>query len=231
MIGAVVALFWATEAFAAGSPGPAVAQPEGWIGTTTQWAQGLGFGLALLMLILLVIAWRGLRRGGSVRMLGGVLFLALTLLPLLVMFVGYLHGFQEMETVQACGGCHVMTPFVNDLKDLKSEALAAVHYKNRYIQDNHCYACHTDYGMFGTASAKLAGVRHIYYNVTGSYTLPIKIASPYPNGRCLGCHGESQKFLNSDGHPKEDQPQLFAGAMSCLDCHGPPHTPKEAKAK
>jgi nitrate/TMAO reductase-like tetraheme cytochrome c subunit len=122
-----------------------------------------------------------------------------------------------------------MTPFVNDLKDPKSEALAAVHYKNRYIQDNHCYACHTDYGMFGTATAKLAGVRHIYYYVSGRYTVPIKIASPYPNARCLGCHAESQKFLNSDGHPKEDQPQLFAGAMSCLDCHGPPHTPKEAK--
>jgi hypothetical protein len=143
VIGAGVALLWVTEASAA-SAAPAVAQPEGWIGTTTQWAQGLGFGLALLTLILLVIAWRGLRRGGSVRTLGGMLFLALTLLPLLVMFVGYLHGFQEMETVQACGGCHVMTPFVNDLKDPKSEALAAVHYKNRYIQDNHCYSCHTD---------------------------------------------------------------------------------------
>ena len=69
MIGAGVALLWVTEASAA-SAAPAVAQPEGWIGTTTQWAQGLGFGLALLTLILLVIAWRGLRRGGSVRSAG-----------------------------------------------------------------------------------------------------------------------------------------------------------------
>lgn len=228
MIGAGVALFGVAEALAA-SLESAVAGPEGWIGTTAQWAQGLGLALALLTLVLLVLAWRGLRRGGNVLALGGGLFFGLTLLPLLVTFIGYLHGFQEMETVPACGGCHVMTPFVNDLKDLKSEALAAVHYKNRYIQDNHCYACHTDYGMFGTASAKLGGVRHIYYYVTGRYTLPIKIASPYPNARCLGCHGESQKFLKSQGHPKGDQPQLVAGTTSCLDCHGPPHTPKEAK--
>ena len=52
MIGAGVALLWVTEASAA-SAAPAVAQPEGWIGTTTQWAQGLGFGLALLAQIVL----------------------------------------------------------------------------------------------------------------------------------------------------------------------------------
>jgi nitrate/TMAO reductase-like tetraheme cytochrome c subunit len=228
VIGAGVALLWATEASAAGL-GPAVAQPEGWIGTTAQWAQGLGFALALLTLVLLIIGWRGLRRGGNVLAVGSVLFVALALMPVLITFVGYLHGFQAMETVESCGGCHAMTPFVDDLKDPKSEALAAVHYKNRYIQENHCYTCHTDYGMFGTASAKMAGVGHIYYYVTGRYTVPIKIASPYPNARCLGCHGESQKFLTSAGHPKEDQPKLVAGAMSCLDCHGPPHTPKEAK--
>jgi cytochrome c nitrite reductase small subunit len=228
VIGAAVALFGATEAFAA-NLGPATARPEGWIGTTAQWTQGLGLALALLNLVILVLAWRGLRRGGSVMAVGGMLFVGLTLLPLLVTFVGYLHGFEGMETVQSCGGCHPMRPFVNDLTDPKSEGLAAVHYKNRYIQEHQCYTCHSDYGMFGTVAAKLAGVRHVYYYVTGTYTLPIKIASPYPNVRCLGCHGESQKFLTSAGHPAADQPQLVAGKVSCLDCHGPPHTPKDAR--
>lgn len=228
MIGAGVALLGVAEAFAA-NVGPAAARPEGWIGTTAQWTQGLGMALALVNLVILVLAWRGLRRGGSVLAVGGMLFVGLTLLPLILTFIGYVHGFPQMETVQSCGGCHVMTSHVNDLTDLKSESLAAVHYKNRYIQEHHCYTCHSDYGMLGTATAKLAGVRHIYYYVTGTYTLPIKIVSPYPNVRCLGCHGESQKFLKSEGHPGEVQPQLVAGKVSCLDCHAPAHTPKDAR--
>lgn len=222
-----VILLGVAKAFAEGLE-PATARPEGWIGTSAQWAQGLGLALGLLNLVILILAWRGLRRGGSVLAVGGMLFVSITLLPLVVTFIGYLHGFQQMETVQACGGCHGMKPFVSDLMDPKSEALAAVHFKNRYIQEHHCYTCHSDYGMFGTVSAKLAGVRHVYYHVTGTYPQPIKIASAYPNARCLGCHGESQKFLRSEGHPKEAQPQLVAGTVSCLDCHGPAHMPKEA---
>ncbi len=228
MIRAVVALFGTTEALAA-DLGPATARPEGWIGTTEQWTQGLGLALGLINLAILVLAWRGLRRGGSVMPVGGMLIVGLTFLPLIVTFVGYLHGFHGMETVQSCGGCHEMTPYVNDLTDPQSVGLAAVHYKNRYIRESQCYTCHSDYGMFGTAAAKMAGVRHVYYHVTGTYTLPIKIAAPYPNVRCLGCHGESQKFLKSEAHPKEVQPQLVAGKVSCLDCHAPAHTPKDAK--
>ena len=228
MIGAGVALLGATEAFAV-SAGSGTPLPEGWIGTTTQWTQGIGVGLALLNLLVLVLAWRGLRRGGSVVAVGVLLFVGLALLPLVLTFVGYVHGFREMETVQSCGSCHVMTPYVNDLTDPKSEALAPVHFKNRYIQEHHCYTCHTDYGMFGTAAAKMEGVRHIYYHVTGTYTLPIKIAKPYSNVRCLSCHAESQKFQKSEGHSAEVQPQLIAGSVSCLDCHAPAHTPKVAR--
>ena len=119
MIGAGVALLGATEAFAA-DLAPATARPEGWIGTTEQWTQGLGLALGLLNLVILVLAWRGLRRGGSVVAVGGMLIVGLTLLPLVVTFVGYLHGFHGMETVQSCGGCHVMTPYVNDLTDPQS---------------------------------------------------------------------------------------------------------------
>ena len=63
---------------------------------------------------------------------------------------------------------------------------------------------------------------------TGRYTLPIKIAQPYSNVRCLTCHGESQKFLTSAGHPKEELPGLAANKTSCLDCHGPAHPAAEA---
>jgi cytochrome c nitrite reductase small subunit len=105
-----------------------------------------------------------------------------------------------------------------------------VHYKNRYILENQCYTCHTDYGMSGTIRAKWEGLGHVVRASTGTYTLPLKIAQPYANTRCLYCHGESQKFLASAGHPPELRPQIFAGEVSCLDCHGPPHPRPEGKA-
>jgi hypothetical protein len=62
--------------------------------------------------------------------------------------------------------------------------------------------------------------------------MPITIAQPYPNVRCLGCHGASQKFRNSPGHPKEEVPNMMAGTTSCLICHAPAHpAPKQAAAR
>jgi nitrate/TMAO reductase-like tetraheme cytochrome c subunit len=120
-----------------------------------------------------------------------------------------------------------MDGHVNDLRDPKSDSLAAVHYKNRYIQENHCYTCHSDYGMFGTVSAKMEGLGHVWHNTTGHYEKPIKIAKPYSNLRCLNCHSGSQKFLAK--HDAAELPKLAANQDSCLDCHGPAHKPGETK--
>jgi nitrate/TMAO reductase-like tetraheme cytochrome c subunit len=114
---------------------------------------------------------------------------------------------------------------------VKSDTLAATHFKNRYIQDNHCYACHSDYGMAGTIRAKLEGLGHVWHYTVGSYTLPLKIAKPYSNTRCLSCHAESQKFINSAGHPKENMRDLLTGGVSCQDCHGPPHPRDKAASR
>jgi nitrate/TMAO reductase-like tetraheme cytochrome c subunit len=220
---------FAALAWAAGSPGEGVPQPEGWIGTAEQWAQGLGIALALLNLGVLVLAWRRLRHGEDSRPLHALLFIGLLVLPVVVIFFGYSQGMSGMETVRACGGCHAMTGHVADLRDPDSESLAAVHFKNRYIRSDQCYTCHSDYGLFGTLSAKMDGLRHVVHHVAGTYTTPIKIAHPYSNVRCLTCHAGSQKFMKSDGHPAEIQPQLMSGQESCLTCHTPAHTPKEAK--
>ena len=206
-----------------------VPRPTGWIGTTDQWTQGLGILLTLLNLVVLVVAWRRLRNAHTLRGVVGTLFFGLAVLPVVVIFFGYTQGISGMETVRACGGCHTMTSRVADLQDPNSESLAAVHYKNRYIRENQCYTCHSDYGMLGTIAAKLDGVGHVVRYVTGTYVLPIKIAHPYPNVRCFACHAGSQKFLKSPGHPADVQPQLASGEVSCLTCHGPAHTPKEAK--
>ena len=75
-----------------------------------------------------------------------------------------------------------MTPYVNDLHDPKSDTLAAVHFKNRFIQENHCYTCHTDYGMFGTVKAKWEGLGHTVRYTTGATSCRSRSRTPTPTG-------------------------------------------------
>jgi len=200
--------------------------PRGWIGTTSQWPAGLGIAFALLNLVGLAFAWRSLRPGTITATARGWLFVSVGLIPVMVAFLSFAHGLEASATVSACGSCHVMTPFVRDLRDVKSDTLAAKHFKNRYIRESQCYACHSDYGLGGTISAKVAGLGHVWRYTTGRYELPIKIARTYPNTRCLGCHGESQKFLNAAGHPREEMSSLMDGTVPCISCHGPVHPEK-----
>jgi nitrate/TMAO reductase-like tetraheme cytochrome c subunit len=203
-----------------------VTSPHGWLGTAEVWTQVLGFLLGACELFLLAWLGRELRRTGLTPALKPWLAMAFLALPVGFVFFAYSSGIEGSKRPDSCGSCHVMKPYLADLRDPKSEGLAATHYKNRYIQENHCYTCHTDYGVFGTVQAKFEGLGHVVRNTTGDYTLPLKIAHPYQNSRCLSCHGESQKFLKSEGHPKEEMLKLTTGQVSCLECHGPAHTPK-----
>ena len=204
--------------------------PHGWIGTTSQWIQGFGIALALLNVILLLVVWFRLRATGAASSMWGWLLVAVGLVPIMVGFMAFAHGLESSATVSACGSCHVMTPFVNDLRDVKSETLAATHFKNRFILENQCYTCHSDYGLGGTISAKLAGLGHVWRYTTGRYEVPIKIARPFSNLRCLSCHGESQRFLNAPGK-KEMMPELISGQTPCLSCHGPAHPEQKKEAR
>jgi len=223
-------LFLLFPAVLAGGPEADAVRPRGWIGTTEDWARGLGIAFAVLDLLLLVVVWRSFHRTGETPTSKELLFVAIAVLPVAVVFFGYAYGLEESKSIEACGSCHVMIPYVQDLRDPKSETLAAVHFKNRYIQENHCYTCHTDYGMYGTVKAKWEGLGHVVRHTTRSYTLPLKIAHPYSNLRCLHCHGGSQKFVNPDAHPKEDLPKFLSNEASCLECHGPAHPRPEKQA-
>jgi cytochrome c nitrite reductase small subunit len=204
--------------------------PQGWIGTTSQWMTGFGIGLVVLNVVLLLLAWSRMRTGDPGPSMWGWLLVAVGLVPLMVGFVTFSQGLESSATVSSCGTCHVMTPFVRDLQDVKSNTLAATHFKNRYIRENQCYSCHSDYGLGGTIRAKLAGLGHVWRYTTGRYTMPITIAAPYPNSRCLGCHGESQRFLNSPTK-KDMLPELMSGKTRCLDCHAPAHPEQKKEAR
>jgi cytochrome c nitrite reductase small subunit len=204
--------------------------PRGWIGTTSEWLRGFGIAFALLNLILLYFAWRRLGPAGVTPTARGWLFVAVGLVPVMVAFLSFAHGLEGSTTVSGCGSCHVMTPFVQDLQNVKSDSLAAKHFKNRYIRESQCYTCHSDYGLTGTIKAKFEGLGHVVRYTTGHYVLPIKINEPFPNFRCLGCHGASQKFLNASGHPKEEMRNLMDGTVPCIACHGPAHQEQKKAA-
>jgi hypothetical protein len=157
-----------------------------------------------------------------------LLFIGVCVMPVPVMVLGSAVGLERAKDISFCASCHVMQGFVDDMRDPASGRLAAVHFKNRYIQRSHCYVCHTDYGVFGTLQAKLAGVGHIYKDATGSYTLPVRIAQPYRFTICLDCHAQSARF---DAVPRHAGVigKVLAGKATCTGCHGLSHPARDER--
>lgn len=157
-----------------------------------------------------------------------LLFIGICVVPLPVMVLSSAVGLERAKDISFCASCHVMQRFVDDMRDPASGRLAAVHFKNRYIQRSHCYVCHTDYGIFGTLQAKVAGVGHIYKDATGSYTMPVRIAQPYRFTICLDCHAQSARF---DAVPKHAGviAKVLAGEETCTACHGLSHPARDER--
>jgi cytochrome c nitrite reductase small subunit len=151
----------------------------------------------------------------------GLLIVGVGIIPALTSGFGTVLVFERAEHVSFCLSCHLtMQPFVEDMRNPKSDSLAALHYKNRYIPDDQCYVCHTSYGMFGTVKAKQSGMMDVYKYFTRTYHKPIKLREPYPNTDCLKCHADSVKWQSDHADYKQ---AIFAGQMKCLDCHGMDH--------
>jgi cytochrome c nitrite reductase small subunit len=157
-----------------------------------------------------------------------LLFIGICVMPLPVMLLGSAVGLEQAKDISFCQHCHVMQPFVEDMRSPASDRLAAVHFKNRYIQRDHCYVCHTDYGLFGTVEAKLAGMGHVWKESTGSYTVPVRIARPYRFTICLDCHAESAKF-NAVTEHRGLLPRIASGEARCTSCHRSSHVPRDQR--
>jgi len=126
-----------------------------------------------------------------------------------------------------------MGPFVEDMRAPGSENLAAVHYKNWLIQRDHCWTCHSDYGIAGTARAKLMGLAHIARATFGAWEPPIKLSRPYRWTICLGCHGNSARFKAPRGDASAHDgvvQSVVSGEVGCTDCHGQAHPPREQRS-
>lgn len=197
--------------------------------TITQLTRGLALGGVLVAGILLVWVEFVSRRRLRSETYHWLLLLGVLALPAAVLFGATATLFEETKMVESCASCHVMQPFVSDLRNPQSDTLAARHFRNKWIADHQCYTCHTTYGVHGTLAAKKDGLRHWLLYTTGTWEEPITFRGTYPNANCLACHGGTPKFLAFEGH-SEIAAELSRDEMGCIDCHGPPHPPVEERA-
>ena len=194
----------------------------------TQWARSISLvgvmGAAALIGYVLLFKRRYITAVASQWML----FVGICIMPVPVMVLSTAVGLEQAKDISFCQHCHVMGKFVEDVKNPVSERLAALHFKNRYIQRDHCYICHTDYGLFGTVQAKIAGLGHIWKETSGSYTMPVQISRPYRFTICLDCHAQSAKFEKVSEH-KGLVAKIVRGETGCTSCHGLSHPARDER--
>ena len=151
----------------------------------------------------------------------GFLLTGVVVLPLASIMFGMLLVFDKAEKVEFCGSCHAaMQAYVRDLTNTRSESLAAIHFKNRFIPRNQCYVCHTSFGLFGTVQAKVAGMIDVGKYYTRTFRVPIQMREPYRNDDCLKCHAEAVRWVGRHENVKD---ALLTGETGCLLCHGKEH--------
>jgi nitrate/TMAO reductase-like tetraheme cytochrome c subunit len=158
-----------------------------------------------------------------------ILMVLLLVFPLISVLGTMETVMEETKTVASCNSCHVMEPFVNDLRDTNSPTLASRHFENKWIPKQQCYQCHTTYGVHGTLAAKRDGFRHWLLYVTETYEKPIEYSGSYPNVNCLNCHAGTDQFQSVQSHSSL-RPLLASDKVSCTSCHGPAHPPPPDRA-
>lgn len=180
----------------------------------------------------LLVLWYLVRRPALSHATKIVLLLGIGVLPIATATTGNVAGFEATKARSFCGSCHVMTAYQRDSEDPNSTTLAARHARNALFGDENCYACHANYGMFGTIVTKMGGLRHVY-----EYTLhyrnmsleeareKIHIREPFQNATCMHCHSTDNPIWNAVKEHKSLLDRLRDGSVSCASagCHGPAH--------
>ena len=148
-----------------------------------------------------------------------VLLVGLVALPILLSAGNISYGFHQSSTTSFCLSCHEMRDYGKSLFVDNRQAVAAVHYQNRFVdRDTVCYSCHKDYAMFGDVTAKMNGLRHVWAHYIAGVPKKIELYHPYPNSNCLHCHDDMRRFVEGPAH-KPIMSALYAGTTSCLSCH------------
>lgn len=184
--------------------------------------RSLGIASAVVGIIVLLLTHYVYRNRITRGTYHWLLLVGLFVLPLTATLSTTATVMEGTKSVQACASCHVMHPFVNDLKNPNSPTLAARHYRHNWIARDQCYACHVTYGATGTLAGKRDGFRHWVYYITNTYSDPIKYAGSYENSNCLACHGQTTRWLQVKSHQALAE-EFSTDRIACIRCHGPPH--------
>ncbi len=151
------------------------------------------------------------------------LLLGVVVTPGLAAVGGTSYAYTESSSTEFCVSCHEMEPHGRSLFADDPTVLPAVHYQKRLVDRDHaCFACHTDYAMFGNLKAKANGLRHVWVHYFGEPEGPFELYAPYPNANCLHCHDDARSYLESQGHQGQFD-ALRANELSCLKCHASGH--------
>jgi len=185
--------------------------------------------LALLSAALVAVVT--LRPGTTATQGGRILaFIVLFLFPLFTLGMGVSAEIERSKSTKFCLSCHLMEPFGQSLKVDDPTYLAAAHFQNHRVSaDEACYTCHTNYAMFGTFKAKLAGLRHVYvfYLTTPPAPEAIRLSEPFNNRECLHCHLGARSFEQGATHNADPEtlPAVKANKLSCISsgCHETVH--------
>ena len=176
--------------------------------------------------------WYLLRRPALTHATKLMLLAAIGVLPLMTAATGNVAGFEATKARRFCGSCHVMTPYGNDSANPRSVTLASRHARNELFGEENCYACHADYGMFGTVVTKFGGLRHIYEYVFHYHDMSLEearekihIRKPFQNATCMHCHSTEGPSWNAIKEHASLLDRVRRGEVSCASsgCHGPAH--------
>ena len=172
----------------------------------------------------------GLVRG---RLAESLLAAGIVGLPVLAFALGNAVLLDRSKETQFCISCHIMQP-VYDSTRSDDGSLASIHVTRGAVPTSQsCYTCHSGYGIWGDAGAKMSGVQHMVHTVMGSYELPLKLYQPYDIDGCLQCHAESTRFRGVEVHATEGIAQaLLSREMRCTGmCHPAAHPPEALSGK
>ena len=162
-------------------------------------------------------------RGGKMLVLIGFL-----VFPVLAGGIAASEHLEHSKRTGFCLSCHLMSDYGRSLRTDDKRNLPALHYRNNLVpRDQACYACHTDYAVFGKIDAQLRGLKYAYAQYRGEPSPQIKLYQPFHNRQCLRCHLGANSFEEGAAHLRDPQmlPMMKAGQLSCSStgCHDVGH--------
>jgi len=155
------------------------------------------------------------------------LLAGLGVLPIGAALAGNIANYEMTKKREFCGSCHVMWDYAHDAADPESGTLAAAHSRLPMFGDESCYNCHSDYGMFGTVTTKIGGMRHVWDYYSQDWDAPghrtPRLYKPFSNSACQQCHALQRKPEKLEHRVHMEA--IKSDGVRCADmgCHRPPH--------